>query len=399
MRILNLIWKDLLQVLHDKKSLIFLLVMPLAFTLLMGMLFKSDSTDPRLRVAIINNDPEGMFSASLEEHLAASNAITPVWLTSGTLEQAQSDVKSDLYSCVLIIPNDFSEQLLAGQDVKPTLVVDPTTAVGQLALTAMQDVGGRWLGSARAAILSAQAMGKDTKSGENEGNIRAGLDLALQGWHDPAVTLTVEPVVAGGKTTTISGFEQASPGMIVQFAIFGLTTTAIVLVIERKNRCLQRMLSTPISKAEVIIGHGLALFLIIFLQELILVVAGQLIFKVNYFHTPMATLLIMLALAFWVAGMGMFIGAVARKEEEVIVWSLVAMFLFSSLGGAWFPLEGVSSTFYTIGHVSPAAWAMDGFQNVVIRHLGLGSALLPALMLFAYGLLFLALAVWRLRAD
>ncbi len=398
MRIFNLIWKDLMQVLHDKKSLIFLLAMPLAFTFFMGMMFKSDTTDPRLRVGIVNNDAEGLLSESLDAYLNASNAITPVKLEGVTLEQAQSDVKSDLYSSVLIIPDGFSAELLAGGDVRPTLVVDPTTSVGQLALNAVQNVGIRWLGSAEAAILSFDAL-PPLMIGDKVDFIHFGISKAQEFWQSPLVTLTVEPVVIGSKSATVSGFEQASPGMIVQFAIFGLTTTAIVLVTERKNHCLQRMLTTPVSKAEVIIGHGLALFLIIFLQELILVVGGQLIFKVNYFYTPLATLLIMLALAFWVASMGMFVGAVAKKEEQVIVWSLVAMFLFSSLGGAWFPLEGVSDTFRAVGHISPAAWAMDGFQNVVIRHLGLSSALLPALMLLGYGLLFLVLAIWRLRAD
>jgi ABC-2 type transport system permease protein len=47
----------------------------------------------------------------------------------------------------------------------------------------------------------------------------------------------------------------------------------------------------------------------------------------------------------------------------------------------------------------PTAWAMDGFQNIILRGLGDASALLPAAILLGVGLLFLAVAVWRFRFE
>jgi len=41
------------------------------------------------------------------------------------------------------------------------------------------------------------------------------------------------------------------------------------------------------------------------------------------------------------------------------------------------PLEATSSTFQAIGHISPVAWAMDGFKNIILRGQGVESALLP----------------------
>jgi ABC-2 type transport system permease protein len=67
------------------------------------------------------------------------------------------------------------------------------------------------------------------------------------------------------------------------------------------------------------------------------------------------------------------------------------------LGGAWFPLEGSGKTFAMIGHLTPAAWAMGGYQNILMRGLSLNSIWLPVLMLVSYGLFFFLLAVWRFR--
>jgi ABC-2 type transport system permease protein len=75
------------------------------------------------------------------------------------------------------------------------------------------------------------------------------------------------------------------------------------------------------------------------------------------------------------------------------------MFLLTALGGAWFPLDITSQTFYTIGHFTPGAWIMDGFQNIILRGLGFSSILLPAAIIMGYALLFFALAVWRFRFE
>jgi ABC-2 type transport system permease protein len=73
------------------------------------------------------------------------------------------------------------------------------------------------------------------------------------------------------------------------------------------------------------------------------------------------------------------------------------MFLFSAMGGTWFPLETSSGAFAVIGKLMPSAWAMNGYQNILIRGLGSESACLPALVLIAYALGFFGLAVWRFR--
>jgi ABC-2 type transport system permease protein len=77
--------------------------------------------------------------------------------------------------------------------------------------------------------------------------------------------------------------------------------------------------------------------------------------------------------------------------------SMLSMFLLSTLGGAWFPLEITGETFATIGHITPTAWAMDGFQNLILRGQGFDSVILSAGILLAYAVLCFALAVWRFR--
>ena len=68
-------------------------------------------------------------------------------------------------------------------------------------------------------------------------------------------------------------------------------------------------------------------------------------------------------------------------------------------GGARFPFELTGRTFSFIGHLLPSAWAMDGFQNLVLRGQGFGSALVQAAVITVCAMLFFAVAVWRFRAE
>jgi ABC-2 type transport system permease protein len=184
---------------------------------------------------------------------------------------------------------------------------------------------------------------------------------------------------------------------LVQFAIFGLITSAQILVQERKTRTLQRLMTTAMKPWEIVAGHLLAMFGLVFLQMVMLVVFGQLVLNVNYLREPVGTLLVSIALGLWVASMGLLIGVIAKSDDQVILYAMIAMFLFSALGGTWFPLEAAGGAFAAIGKAMPSAWAMSGYQNILMRGLGLESAWIPSMILLAYALGFFVLAVWRFR--
>jgi ABC-type multidrug transport system permease subunit len=119
-------------------------------------------------------------------------------------------------------------------------------------------------------------------------------------------------------------------------------------------------------------------------------------------NAPLGTLLVSVAAIEFVGGGN---GNVDRHGKAIVKdqthrWScsaLMAMFLFSALGGTWFPLEVSSGAFAAIGKAMPSYWAMNGYQNILIRRLGLESAWMPTLILLAYALGFFVLAVWRFR--
>ena len=141
------------------------------------------------------------------------------------------------------------------------------------------------------------------------------------------------------------------------------------------------------------------MFTVVFAQGLILVLVGQLAFQVDYLRQPVATLLMLAAFSLWVAALGLLVSALAPGEDQVVLYALAAMFLFSALGGAWFPLEIAGGPFAAVGQLMPTHWAMTGLQNIIVRGLDFNAVLLPAGVLLAYAAAFFGLAVWRFKFE
>lgn len=412
MRAVNLALKDLLEVIRDRKAAFFLVAMPILFTLFFGFIFGSfgAAKDPRLPVGFVNYDGADVVSTGLQSLLETSDVIRLVVLEGEKAERVAESVRDGDLAAAVIVPAGFGEQFLqasAGEEPRLTLIADRNTLAGETAGSAVQAAVTRLLGAVVTARLSAEvyeARQPFADEAARRAYLEEALALASAAWDNPPLAIKVERAGAPSDTASLPSalpnpYAHSSAGMVVQFAIYGLIISAMVLVVERKSRTLQRLLTTPITRVEVIAGHVLAMFVVVLLQEVLLLAFGQLALGVNYMREPVGTLLMVVTLALWTASLGLLIGAIARSEEQVIMWALLAMFIFSAMGGAWFPLEVTGKTFAAIGHLMPTAWAMDGFRNIVIRGLGLRSVLLPTGVLLAYTVVFFALAVWRFRFE
>jgi ABC-type transport system involved in multi-copper enzyme maturation permease subunit len=396
MRIVDLALKDLSQMFRDKRSLLFLVVMPIVFTFFMGFAYGNAGHDPkadnRIPLAVVNPEPDALLNKMLVGRLDLSEDIR-------IQSMSETDAIDALYkndvAAVLVIPSGFSDQASAGNLPQLKLIADSTSAQGQSLYQSLRVPISQLTSAVEAARLTADVEG-------NPSEYAPAFELAWSKWdvnsRTPLVKLDL--AVANQKDADWTGgnpYNQSSPGILVQFAIFGLVTSAQILVQERKSRTLQRLITTAMHPWQIVAGHMLAMFTITFLQTIMLVVFGQWVLKVDYLREPIGVLLVSISLGLWIASMGLLIGIVAKEEQQVILYAMIAMFLFSALGGTWFPLETTGGAFAAIGQAMPSAWAMNGLQNILLRGLGLESIWLPVFILLAYAVGFFGLAVWRFR--
>jgi ABC-2 type transport system permease protein len=411
MRILSLAIKDLFQIGRDRKSALFLLLMPILFTWIFGLVFSTDANnDPRLPIGLLNLDSQGVLSESFAALLEQSDTIRPVLLQENQLgdtsiAELQKQVRMEDLAAAVIIPASFSEQIMQGEQPLLTVIVDKNLSIGQAADQSVQWATTRLLGAVKIVQLSAISREK-AQSFRNEAELQAymlsTLERTIRAWDQPRLTVVFEGAGESSSTATPGlpgGYAQSSAGMLVLFAIFGLVLSGYVLLAERRAGALRRMLTTTMTRLEIIAGHTLAMFVVTWTQILLLTACGQLFFGVNYWRDPAMVLILSATLAQWVSSLGLFISAISRQENHVILFALGSMLILGLMGGAIFPLDITGKTFAAIGHLLPSAWAIDGFQNIILRGGGIDSILIPAGMLMMYTLIFFSLAVWRFRFE
>ncbi len=394
-RILDITLKDLTQLMRDAKTFMFLLIMPILFTLLFGYAsgaFSSNKSDSRLPVGYLNEDNRWV-AQSLHDILADSETIRLVEYSSATTSDLEALVTDGKLAAAIIVPRGYGQAMLKNKTAHLIVIADTGSTAWITIQAETLTAVSRLDGALRTATIADDMLG-------DRAPFRYAFDQTLAAWQDPPIkvvetTSSVVPKVTG------SGMSLAhtSPGMMLQFSIAGLLTAAQVIVVERKSRTLQRLLTTSVRRIHILLGHYLAIFTLIFSQFMILIAFGQLALKVEYMRAPGATLLVAFSAALCISAMGLLIGIIAKSEEQAVILSIVPMFLFSGLGGAWVPLEVTGETFQLIGHLTPVAWAMDGFKNVIVRGFGLDSVLIPAAALMAYAILFFTLAAWRLNVS
>jgi len=387
--IFDIALKDLTQLVRDRKIFLFLLVMPIVFTLLFGFAFGGFSGaqgESRLPVGYLDRDKSWVSRELLT--LLESSQVIRLQYGGGEAELEALTANDDLVAA-LIIPEGFGQEMAHGRRMRLILIGDTSQPAGRSVESEILAAILRLDSALRTAILV-----------EDVSNGQAAFDYsfqkALTAWEDPPIRIER---LASGTLQQLSDASESlahtSPGMMLQFSIASLLTSAQIMVSERKSRSLHRLLTTDTPILSILLGHWLAVFGLVLGQFLVLLSFGQLVLNVNYLRDPLAVLLVAFAAALCISMLGMLIGGLAKTEEQAVVFSLVPMFVLSGLGGAWVPLEVTGEVFQVVGHLSPLAWAMDGFKNITIRGLGIESVWLPATALAGYAALFFGLALWK----
>jgi ABC-2 type transport system permease protein len=385
--------KDLLQTRRDRMAAIFTIVLPIIFMVFFGYLLGGSSNNT-LPVAVADQDGTAA-SRALVTALEASPVVIVKPMTPG---EADTAVANQKVAAGLVIPKGYAAALDAGTPVKLTFVSTFGSTGAQSVQQAVDSVLARIGGEHLAASAALTALPKGSGATPDAAARERALSLAAASLATPSVV--VKPVDAGTAAGQIpQGFDQSSPGMLMNWILFSLLTAATGLVVERKTGALQRLLTTRATKPQIIGGKVSAMFVITFLQQILLIAIGQFVFGVDYLRDPVALLAIMVSLSLFAATLGLLFGTVFQTEPPVIATTVLVSMLLTALGGGWFPLEITGPAFRTVAHLQPTAWILDAFHGIILKGWGL-SQVLPAVgVTLAYVLVCFGVSIWRFRFE
>jgi ABC-2 type transport system permease protein len=392
--------KDLVQTARDRLSFVFILLMPLAFTLFFGVLFGANSSTQKLPLAVWDADG-GAAAKQLITDLGRSAVVRTVAVDGADLERQIADDKA---AAGLIIPAGYSQAVADGKQAQLTIVSTEGSSGAATAASEIRSLAGDQVTVQLASRAAAEAVWalKTHPAGAEVAGIP---ETAAQARPVVAAALAspaarTEVVEAGAAANqTPSGFVLSSPGMMVNFILFSLMTAGIALIVERQNGTLQRLMTTRLRRWELIGGKAAGMFCLTFAQQIILIAVAQLFFGVDYLRDPAALLVMMVSMSLIASTLGLLLASVMKSEQALIATTVLVSMAVAALSGAWFPLEITGQAFQTVGHLLPTAWILDGLRGIVVRGFDVADVMPAFLVSLGWAAVLFLLAVWRFRLS
>ncbi|MCZ7541224.1 MAG: ABC transporter permease [Anaerolineae bacterium] len=407
---------DLLRSLKQRETFLFGLLMPGIMMLLLGVAMGGSAGSTAITVDVLDEDGSAL-SAALVSALRAELEVDDsfrlcvlgadggdgctVSAAPDRLEQVADERLEDTDSFGTIrIPAGFGDALRAGEEVTLIYKSSADLTAPALAEQKIEAAVSRLSGAVAVANLTVsaaeRAFGPLDAAGldraETFETARASVDAA---WDERPVRIRAE-----GTTSQVSrfGFNQSGPGIATMFVLIFTLNGAALLIYERETGTLQRLFTLPVPRWQTLAGkilgqyvYGLGIFTV-------LVLAGALM-GVQWGDNVAGVVLVMLVYTLTVTALGVALATVTRTSAQAFNLSMLFGMTLAPLGGAWWPLEIVPPFMKTVGHLTPVAWSMDAFQEMMFYG-GTLADIAPMLgVLLGMAALFFAFGLLRFRYE
>ena len=352
-RIVALFRRVVSEIRRDRPSLALLFIAPIVITGLVTFILR-ESQAPQVTAVVVNlAGPRG---------LAVGNALEAALRTDGA---TVSDVADEAAARAAIGDKAASVGIVlrpaaaSGGSLDVTVItngLDPSGDVGQVS-------------AIQRSVLAAAT--------------------AATGTAIPAVNhATVYGAPTDDPVTTFA------PAIVAFFAYFFVyILTGVSFLRERTGGTLERLMATPVTRGEVVLGYtlGFGLFATIQVAVLLLWALGSVhvgalgplpAFSIGLgiaaSGSPILAFLVVVLLAVGAVSLGIFLSTFARTELQIIQFIPIVLAPQFLLSGVLFPVSSLPSILQPLVAIMPLNYAVDGLRQVFIRGADLA---VPALQL------------------
>lgn len=357
-RVFEMVRKELLQILRDRRLVRVILIAPLLQLMLFGY---AVSTDVRNVPTFVVDHDRTTASRDLVQALTASGYFRVAGASARPADLVAALDRGDAMAG-LIIPAGFAADLAAGR-ARAQLLLDGSdsntaTVAQSYAERIVQEFGVRAGGAALAVDLRERAWFNP--------------DLASRDYNVPAVI-----------------------GAII--LLVSLLLTSLAVVREREIGTLEQLMVSPLTSGELIMGKLLP-FAFISLLDFALVLALALVwFKVPFAGSFFVLMLGSVLYLLGTLGVGLLISTISKTQQEAFMTSFLVFMPVLLLSGFMFPVASMPEPFQWLTLANPLRHYLEIVRGVFLKGTGL-EALWPQfliLLLMGIGLLWFASTRFR----
>ena len=372
-RIIAITRKNLQALLHDRRTLGLLIMMPIILMLLFGYAFGRPVRHVPIKIVNFDEGGEGIpymgindtqFSELFITILEEDNRVDVKVLDLSTFnlsEEVSQIYGGNDYYALIVIPINFTEDMLNFSNYIPLSTYidgsDPQT-----------------ISSVIGAISEAIGRVINEITGEE-----SHIDLNL-------IYIAGDP--------DLRPIDSLGPG-ILSFALFLFMILTVTggLTKERVTETLYRVKVTSTSKSEMMTGYLLGNSLIALVQSALLLAISVLFFQIHIVGNILLLFFILFIYAMSCVGLGIFASTFARNELQA--FQFIPLLLIPSMffSGFIFPINAFPEVFQYVSYFIPMTYSIRISRAIMINGFGLDMFFMDFLIMLLLTLLFLTLAV------
>jgi len=404
-----IIRNDIKRRLKAPMATILFLVIPLAMTALIGMIFNpgsgSETKLPAIKLLLVDKD-KGLASKFLIGAFDQKEIKDMFQVT--LVEEAAGEklMKKGKASAMLVIPEHFSDDLAEQKTSTLEVVKNPaeeflpgvaeefarTMAVGLSAIAQVFADELKVIKSASKLELESISIAQMTPFLEMA---RVKI-IALKSYLSPLLLqLKTSTTAKPGETAKPKGFNifaYIMPGMLIMFLLFIIEAFMREIQNERADGKTRRMMFSPLTTRELVTARLFSGWLMGVLVCFLAMAVGSLLFHINW-GNPLLVFLLVVVSCFWCAAFFGMLNAFFKNKNQAGAFSSPIILVFAAFGGSMLPLEQIPPGMRWLSKFTVNNWFITGSQQIMDGKIPSG----PFLVLAVSGLLFAVVAVIALR--
>ncbi|MCB2107723.1 MAG: ABC transporter permease [Rhodobacteraceae bacterium] len=363
-RLAGFIRKEYLQILRDPSSIIVAVVLPLLMLFLFGYGVSLDAKHLKLATVLETDAPE---ARDFEASLRATLYVDPVRMANRAV--ATDALREGTIRGIMVLGSDFGPKIAVGQAAPIQILVNGTDA------NTARIMGGYAQGAWATWLLQRE-------------------------YANPGSQIT--PLVVEHRVWFNSGLDSHKsivPGlMAVIMTLIGALLTALVIAREWERGTMEALLTTQLTKAELLIGKLVPYYILGMTGMAVSVTVGLTVFDVGFRGSFIMLFVTSSAFMLVVLGLGLMFSTLTRNQFAAAILAITATMMPAILlSGFIFDTRSMAPAVQVFTYIVPARYFVEALKTLFLAG-NIWSILIPnTLALLAMAGLFLTITAVKTR--
>lgn len=369
----HIAWLLIRRTLGRRKGIISYLLLPALVVILAVGLLGGVGTE-EIRLEVVNRDQGALGRLMIQAWEAHPEFRVEV---SASEEEAQDSLESQKSDVILIIPESFTEELLASKFPKVQLkqlryneAVLLTRNAAQYEITLLaRSLERIRLQGGDIRDLTAEAAELYQEKGERGARVQPG----------------GMPVYSDQRITT-------SFGMLIMFLMLLVGSSVGIILDDKRNQTLQRIYASPVKPIEISWGNFLGCFMLGTIQIIFVMLVTRLVMNYDFGSAAAPQFLVLECFLLAALGIAAAVSVLMRDSEPMNIMGSLIITPTCMLGGCFWPMEIMPESMQKLANFVPQKWAIEALSKLaaggglgdIVYHMGI--LVLFGAVLLSFGL-------------